>query len=219
MRKGFSFMAKSVLKVLRVLLVGHLLPVSLFVFTVFVASAVVTACSPTRGSIMKSDAPAAQTNLKASNPTPSASPQSDLQKKLSGTWQCSTPKDASTPCFDQNLVFSDYLDNMSENTFLSLDDGQGKCHVEMNYTLDAEIDSSGNITLNLGTATLGQLIKDPSNADECATDFKNSEIPNLAHKQALTHSDDWTQITFAGVTYTRPATQAMASQAETWPSP
>jgi hypothetical protein len=209
------------MQVLRVLLVGHLLPVTLFSITVFVASAVVTACSPSRGSVMKDNTPnAAQANLKSAPAAPvAAAPQTDLQKKLSGTWECTTPKDASTPCFDQNLVFSNLLDKMSDNTFIALDDSQGKCHVEIDYSLDAESDSSGTITLSLGMPTLGSLIKDPSNADECEDDFKSADIPSFTRHQILSHSADWTQITFDGVTYSRPGPSSTTSKAETWPSP
>jgi hypothetical protein len=217
-------MSKAVIKVVRVLLVGHLLPVTLFTLTIFMASAVVTACSPSRGSTLKDSSPAdAQTSLKATPPAAAVvAPQSDLQKNLSGTWECITPKDATDPCFGQNLVFSPALDKMSENTFISLndsDDNSGdKCHVEIDYSLSVDTDKGGNVTLNLGAANLGSLLKDPSNADDSGADFQNSKIPNLNRHQLLSHTDDWKQITLDGTTYTRPD-PSKASQAETWPSP
>jgi hypothetical protein len=218
-------MSKAVIKIVRVLLVGHLLPVTLFTLTIFMASAVVTACSPSRGSTLKDSSPAeAQTSLKTVPPAAAAvtSPQSDLQKNLSGTWECATPKDAADPCFGQNLIFNASLDKMSENTFISLNDSDensgDKCHVEIDYSLSVDTDKNGDVTLNLGTATLGSLIKDPSNADECGTDFQDSKIPNLNRHQLLSHTDDWKQITLDGTTYTRPD-PSKASQAETWPSP
>jgi hypothetical protein len=212
-------MPKAVIKVLRVFLVGHLLPVTLFGFTIFMASAVVTACSPTRGSTLRDGAPsAAQANLKSNPPAAAAPVQNDLEKKLSGIWQCSEQKNATVPCFGQSLAFSDMLDKMSENTIMSLDSSDDKCHVEIDYPLVVETEKSGEVTLNLGTATLGSLIKDPSNADACEHNLSDSDIPNVSRHQLLSHSDDWKQITLDGVTYSRPD-PSKTSKAETWPSP
>jgi hypothetical protein len=212
-------MSKAVIKVVRIFLVGHLLPVTLFAFAVFTASVVVTACSPSRGSSLKDGAPSdAQTNLK-SNPAPAVA-QTDLQKKLSGTWDCTDPKNANVPCFGQTLLFSNSLDKLEMNTFITIDDSPtDKCHVVIDYTLTTAADDHGQITLNLGTATLGSLIKDPSNADACEDDLKDSAIPNLDRHQLLAHSDDWKQITFDGVTYSKPDPSQAAAKAEAWPNP